>query len=60
VQCRGSGQSLVDTTVAGCCECGADVIDLGMAATPMVVRSIRRLNADAVVVVLFCLQGSMK
>jgi len=44
---RDSGQFLVDAAAAGCCECGADVIDLGLAATPTVARSIARLDADA-------------
>lgn len=47
---RDSGRFLVDATAAGCLECGADVIDLGMAATPTVARSIERLNADAGIV----------
>jgi len=48
---RDSGRFLADAAAAGCCECGADVIDLGMAATPTVARSIARLNADAGIVV---------
>src|SRR6056297_1640081 len=44
---RDSGRFLVDAAAAGCCECGADVIDLGLAATPTVARSIARLDADA-------------
>ncbi|ERH07631.1 MAG: phosphomannomutase [Halonotius sp. J07HN4] len=48
---RESGGFLRDAVTAGCRECGADVIDLGMAATPTVARSIARLNADAGIVV---------
>jgi len=48
---RDSGRFLADAAAAGCCECGADVIDLGMAATPTVARSITRLDADAGIVV---------
>jgi phosphoglucosamine mutase len=48
---RDSGQFLTDAVVAGLCECGADVIDLGRVATPTVARSIARLDADAGVVV---------
>ena len=48
---RESGGFLRDAVAAGCRECGADVIDLGMAATPTVARSIARLGADAGIVV---------
>ena len=48
---RESGGFLCDAVAAGCRECGADVIDLGMAATPTVARSIARLDADAGIVV---------
>jgi len=48
---RESGGFLRDAVAAGCRECGADVIDLGMAATPTVARSIARLDADAGIVV---------
>ena len=48
---RDSGRFLADAAAAGCCECGADVIDLSMAATPTVARSIARLDADAGIVV---------
>jgi len=48
---RESGGFLRDAAAAGCRECGADVIDLGMAATPTVARSIARLGADAGIVV---------
>ena len=48
---RDSGRFLADAVAAGCCECGADVIDLGLAATPTVARSIARVDADAGIVV---------
>ena len=48
---RESGGFLRDAVAAGCRECGADVIDLGMVATPTVARSIARLDADAGIVV---------
>jgi len=48
---RESGGFLRDAVAAGCRECGADVIDLGVAATPTVARSIARLDADAGIVV---------
>ncbi|ELZ21195.1 phosphoglucosamine mutase [Natrinema limicola] len=48
---RDSGAMLVDAISAGLCECGADVITVGVAATPTVARSIERLEADAGVVV---------
>ena len=44
---RDSGRFLLDAAAAGCRECGADVIDLGLAATPTLARSIARLDADA-------------
>ena len=48
---RDSGAMLVDAISAGLCECGADVITVGVEATPTVARSIERLEADAGVVV---------
>jgi phosphoglucosamine mutase len=44
---RDSGRFLLEAAAAGCRECGADVIDLGLAATPTLARSIARLDADA-------------
>jgi len=48
---RESGQLLVDALTAGLRESGADVVDLGVAATPTVARSVRPEAADAGVVV---------
>ncbi|TQQ81009.1 phosphoglucosamine mutase [Halonotius terrestris] len=48
---RDSGRFLADAAAAGCAECGADVIDLGLTATPTLARSIARLDADAGIVV---------
>jgi len=48
---RDSGRFLTDAIAAGLCECGADVIDIGMNATPTVARSIARHDADAGIVV---------
>ncbi|ESS08567.1 MAG: phosphoglucosamine mutase [uncultured archaeon A07HN63] len=48
---RDSGRFLLDAAAAGCRECGADVIDLGLAATPTLARSIARLDADAGIVI---------
>jgi len=48
---RDSGAMLVDAISAGLGECGADVITVGVEATPTVARSIERLEADAGVVV---------
>jgi phosphoglucosamine mutase len=48
---RESGQLLVDALVAGLCESGVDVVDLGMAATPTVARAVGWEEADAGVVV---------
>jgi phosphoglucosamine mutase len=48
---RDSGRALVDAVAAGAVECGVDVIDLGVAATPSVARAIATRDADAGVVV---------
>ena len=48
---RDSGAMLVDAVSAGLCECGADVVTVGVEATPTVARAIERLEADAGVVV---------
>ena len=48
---RDSGRMLTDALTAGVRECGADVVDVGVAATPTVARSIERVDADAGVVV---------
>lgn len=48
---RDSGRALVDAVAAGAVECGVDVIDLGVAATPTVARAIAARDADAGVVV---------
>ncbi|SDM92781.1 phosphoglucosamine mutase [Halogranum gelatinilyticum] len=44
---RESGEVLRDALVAGLRECGADVIDLGQAATPTIARSVSWYTADA-------------
>ncbi|WP_458210684.1 phosphoglucosamine mutase [Haladaptatus sp. NG-SE-30] len=44
---RESGQFLKDALSAGLRECGADVVDLGLAATPTVARSVAWQDADA-------------
>ncbi|WP_418283994.1 phosphopentomutase/phosphoglucosamine mutase [Halorubrum sp. DTA46] len=48
---RDSGRALVDAVAAGAVECGADVIDLGVAATPTVARAIAARDAGAGIVV---------
>ncbi|QLG48584.1 phosphoglucosamine mutase [Natrinema halophilum] len=48
---RESGSMLVDAIGAGLCECGTDVVTVGVEATPTVARSIPRLEADAGVVI---------
>jgi phosphoglucosamine mutase len=48
---RESGQFLADAVAAGLRECGADVVRLGVAATPTVARSVDPLDADAGVAV---------
>jgi len=48
---RTSGATLADALAAGLCECGTDVVDLGVAATPTVARAVPRRGADAGVVV---------
>ncbi|OIB57156.1 phosphoglucosamine mutase [Natrialba sp. SSL1] len=48
---RESGLMLVDAVSAGLRECGADVIEVGIAATPTVARAIDHLDADAGIVV---------
>ncbi|WP_281194302.1 phosphoglucosamine mutase [Halorubrum sp. F4] len=48
---RRSGETLRDALVAGLRETGADVVDVGRAATPTVARAIGDRSADAGVVV---------
>ncbi|WP_222918361.1 phosphoglucosamine mutase [Natrinema sp. SYSU A 869] len=48
---RESGSMFVDAVSAGLRECGADVITVGVEATPTVARAISHLEADAGVVV---------
>ncbi|TKX60224.1 phosphoglucosamine mutase [Halorubrum sp. SS7] len=48
---RDSGRMLTRALVAGLTECGADVIDVGVEATPTVARAVAREGADAGVVV---------
>ncbi|WP_254524327.1 phosphoglucosamine mutase [Natrinema caseinilyticum] len=48
---RESGSMLVDALAAGLCECGTDVLTVGIEATPTVARAIARLEADAGIVV---------
>jgi phosphoglucosamine mutase len=44
---RESGRLLTDAFAAGLCESGTDVVDLGLAATPTVARSVAWYDADA-------------
>ncbi|ELZ40249.1 phosphoglucosamine mutase [Halorubrum californiense DSM 19288] len=48
---RDSGRMLVRALTAGLIECGADVIDVGVEATPTVARAVVREEADAGLVV---------
>ena len=48
---RGTGETLRDALVAGLRETGADVVDVGRAATPTVARAIPARSADAGIVV---------
>jgi len=48
---RESGLMLSDAVAAGLCECGTDVIDVGLEATPTVARAVGRYGADAGIVV---------
>jgi len=48
---RDSGRTLADAVAAGLRECGTDVVDLGLAATPTVARAVPWRDADAGVVV---------
>ncbi|MEZ3144857.1 phosphoglucosamine mutase [Halobaculum sp. MBLA0143] len=48
---RETGPALVDALAAGVRECGGDVIDLGLAATPTVARAVGTRDADAGVAV---------
>lgn len=48
---RESGEWLLEAATAGARECGADVIDVGMVATPTLARAVGRQNADAGIVV---------
>ena len=44
---RETGSMLVDAVSAGLRECGADVIDVGVAATPTIARGVNWKGADA-------------
>lgn len=44
---RPTGSFLADAVSAGLRECGADVVDIGMAATPTIARSVAWQDADA-------------
>ncbi|WP_299262343.1 phosphoglucosamine mutase [Halorientalis sp.] len=44
---RESGELLTDALTAGLCESGTDVLDLGLAATPTVARTVAWDDADA-------------
>ncbi|MFC4439928.1 phosphoglucosamine mutase [Halostagnicola sp. GCM10023398] len=48
---RDSGRTLVDALAAGLTECGADVLEVGVEATPTIARSAEHLDADAGIVV---------
>ncbi|MDF9745950.1 phosphoglucosamine mutase [Natrinema salsiterrestre] len=48
---RESGSMLVDAITAGLCECGTDVVTVGVEATPTIARAIAHLDADAGIVV---------
>ena len=48
---RGSGILLMDALTAGLRECGADVLEVGVEATPTIARAVEQFDADAGVVV---------
>jgi phosphoglucosamine mutase len=48
---RESGAVLSDAVAAGLRECGADVVDLGLASTPTIARAVGQQDADSGVVV---------
>lgn len=48
---RESGEWLLEAATAGARECGADVIDVGMVATPTLARAVGSEDADAGIVV---------
>ncbi|AXR78663.1 phosphoglucosamine mutase [Natrarchaeobaculum sulfurireducens] len=48
---RESGLMLADAVAAGLRECGTDVIDVGLEATPTVARAVGRYDADAGIVI---------
>ncbi|MFA9415112.1 phosphoglucosamine mutase [Natrinema sp. HArc-T2] len=48
---RESGAVLTDAVTAGLRECGADVLEAGVAPTPTIARAVPRTNADAGIVV---------
>ncbi|MEM4779991.1 MAG: phosphoglucosamine mutase [Halalkalicoccus sp.] len=48
---RESGEWLCEAATAGARECGADVLDAGMVATPTLARAVGREDADAGIVV---------
>ncbi|PCR89648.1 phosphoglucosamine mutase [Natrinema ejinorense] len=48
---RESGAMLIDAVTAGLRECGADVLEVGVASTPTVARTVSRTDAGAGIVV---------
>ena len=44
---RETGPFLLDALAAGICECGGDVIDVGVVSTPTLARSVDWFDADA-------------
>jgi len=42
-----SGSMLVEAVGAGLRECGADVVEVGVEATPTIARAVHHLEADA-------------
>lgn len=48
---RGSGDLLLDGVATGVRECGGDVLDVGIEATPTVARAVASYDADAGIVV---------
>ncbi|MFC6718291.1 phosphoglucosamine mutase [Natrialbaceae archaeon GCM10025810] len=48
---RESGATLLDALSAGLRECGSDVVDVGVEATPTIARAVEWLEADAGVVI---------
>ncbi|WP_049925557.1 phosphoglucosamine mutase [Halopiger goleimassiliensis] len=48
---RDSGSMLADAVAAGLNECGGDVLEVGVEATPTVARAVSRYGADAGIVI---------